>query len=64
MKYNLQVYNRWGEKVFESTDPVDGWDGVYQGIEQGMGVYVWQCEYLFAGAPKSKTAKGNVTLMR
>ena len=64
VKYNLQVYNRWGEKVFESTDPADGWDGVYQGIEQGMGVYVWQCEYLFAGAPKSKTAKGNVTLMR
>jgi len=63
-KYNLQVYDRWGEKIFETSDPQEGWDGVYQGITQPLGVYVWQCNYLFAGAPKSKTAKGNVTLVR
>jgi len=63
-KYNLQVWNRWGEKVYETNDPLEGWDGIYQGIHQPLGVYVWQCKYLFAGAPKEKTAKGNVTLMR
>lgn len=63
-KYTLQVYNRWGEKLFETTDPTEGWDGIYQGINQPMEVYTWQCEYLFAGAPSKKTAKGNVTLVR
>ncbi len=64
VKYTLQVYNRWGEKVYESSDPTEGWDGVYNDREQGMGVYVWQCNYMFAGGTKMKTAKGNVTLVR
>jgi len=64
VKYNLEVYNRWGEKVFESSDPLEGWDGVYQGIRQPMEVYTWQCRYQFSGGVKSKTAKGNVTLVR
>ncbi len=64
VKYDLQVYNRWGEKIFETTDPVEGWDGVYDGIRQPLGVYVWQCSYQFSESQKSKTAKGNVTLMR
>ena len=63
-KYNLQIYNRWGVKLFETSDPFEGWDGIYEGIKQPMEVYTWQCNYLFAGAPKSKTAKGNVTLVR
>lgn len=64
VKYNLQVYNRWGELVFESNDPKEGWDGVYQSREQGLGVYVWQCSYSFTDGTKMKTAKGNVTLVR
>jgi len=64
VKYNLEVYNRWGEKVYETSDPFEGWDGVYQGIRQPMEVYTWQCRYQFSGGAKSKTAKGNVTLMR
>lgn len=63
-KYKLQVYNRWGEKVFESDKYTDGWDGIYQGVKQPLGVYVWQCEYQFDGSTKGSTAKGNVTLVR
>lgn len=63
-KLNLQVFNRWGEKVFETSDPLDGWDGIYKGFEQELGVYVWKCEYLLNGQSKTKIAKGNVTLMR
>lgn len=63
-KFNLQVWNRWGEKVYETNDPREGWDGVFQGIAQPLGVYVWQCSYAFSGVGKDKTAKGNVTLVR
>jgi gliding motility-associated-like protein len=64
VKFNLQIYNRWGEKVFETSDFTSGWDGVFRGVEQEMGVYVWTCEYMLQGQTKSTLAKGNVTLMR
>ena len=63
-KVDLQVFNRWGEKVFETTDLFDGWDGTYKGMQQELGVYVWQCNYTLAGDTKNKFAKGNVTLVR
>lgn len=64
VKFTLQVYNRWGEKVYETSDPTEGWDGIYKGIPQGMGAYVWTCSYQLSGQIKSSLAKGNVTLMR
>ncbi|MBL0309631.1 MAG: gliding motility-associated C-terminal domain-containing protein [Bacteroidetes bacterium] len=63
-KFNLQVYNRWGEKVFETDNVSDGWDGTFRTVAQGLGVYAWQCQYQFAGTTKIITAKGNVTLLR
>ncbi len=60
----FQVYNRWGELVFETSTPGDGWDGIYKGVEQEMGVYVWHCQYRLTGQAQVKLAKGNMTLMR
>lgn len=40
--YNLQIFNRWGEMVFESRDPNYGWDGVYRGKVCQDGTYVWK----------------------
>ncbi|WP_027421335.1 T9SS type B sorting domain-containing protein [Crocinitomix catalasitica] len=41
--YQLQIYNRWGEIIFQSDDPYEGWDGynnVFNRIhEEGMYVY-------------------------
>lgn len=36
------VFNRWGEKVFESTDKSFGWDGNYKGEPAETGVYIYQ----------------------
>ncbi len=63
-KLNLLVFNRWGEKIYESNNPRDGWDGTYKGEQQEMGVYAWICEYKLAGQTKVTIAKGNVTLVR
>lgn len=63
-KFNLEVFNRWGERVFQTSDPLEGWDGVFRGMEQELGAYVWRCDYVFMGSEKPKTAKGNVTLVR
>ena len=40
----LEIYNQFGQKVFESKKQEDGWDGKYQGIEQPEGNYIWILE--------------------
>lgn len=57
------VFNRWGNKVFETTDINQGWDGRYNGAPQPEGVYIYHIEAVTAtGKPFIKT--GNVTLIR
>jgi gliding motility-associated-like protein len=63
-QFQLQVFNRWGEKVFETTDADEGWDGTFRDEPQELGVYVWKAEYKLNGAPSVKFASGNLTLVR
>ncbi|HVW61544.1 MAG TPA: PKD domain-containing protein, partial [Puia sp.] len=60
---NFRIYNRWGQMVFQSTDPNIGWDGYYKGTMQPMDVYAYtlEAEY-FDGSKTSK--KGDITLIR
>ncbi len=37
----FNVYNRWGEKIFQSKDPAACWDGTYKGMKQPPGAYVY-----------------------
>lgn len=43
----ISIYNRWGEKVFESNDKLKGWDGTYKGTPAPMGVYNYHAEIKF-----------------
>jgi len=57
------VYNRWGEKVFETNDLSKGWDGKYKGRPADVGVFGWYLKVkCINGAETFK--KGNVTLIR
>jgi len=57
------VFNRWGTKIYESTNINEGWDGTYKGVAQPFGVYVYVIEAVSAnGGTYSHT--GNVTLLR
>ncbi len=40
-KYRLQIYNRWGQLIFETEDPAEGWDGNHKGELAPHGTYVW-----------------------
>lgn len=57
------IYNRWGEKVFETKDINQGWDGRYKGNIQPMGVYIYMIE---ATTPSGRkiNKQGNITLIR
>lgn len=64
VSYSMTIFNRWGESIFTTT-ALDGrgWDGKYNGVEQPVGVYVYQIQATFLNKIK-KEYKGNVTLMR
>ncbi len=41
LTYDLKIYNRWGELLFQSGDPLKGWDGSFDGKKVSGGVYVY-----------------------
>jgi len=63
VKYDLEIYNRWGEKVFQSNDLNKGWDGKFKGQDCQSEVYVWKIIAVNAKG-KTKSLNGFVTLYR
>lgn len=59
----FRIYNRWGEKVFETNDKTIGWDGYYKNVLQEMEVYTYSVQAKFVDG-SSKQLKGNITLLR
>ncbi len=45
MNYTFRIFNRWGELLFETNDPNEGWDGIYKDKVCQMDVYVYIIEY-------------------
>jgi gliding motility-associated-like protein len=38
----LEVFNRWGQLVFSTTDPNHCWDGTFKGVQQASAVFIYQ----------------------
>ncbi|MEY5049044.1 MAG: hypothetical protein RLZZ175_2403 [Bacteroidota bacterium] len=64
--YRMLIFNRWGEIIFESTNPNEQWDGTYRGEEMPIGVYPWIVTYegLVEKYKGPYLQKGSVTLIR
>ena len=62
-EFKFRVYNRWGKMLFESTEPNQGWDGTFNGVEQELGVYMYYMELKTVDG-KYLIKKGDVTLIR
>ena len=60
---SLSVFNRWGEKVFETDNLNQLWDGSYNGKPAPEGVYVYTAAIVFLDNKTTKL-KGSVTLLR
>jgi gliding motility-associated-like protein len=58
----FSIFNRWGEKVFESTSMTQGWDGKYKGEMQPPGVYVLSATATFFNGQTIRRM-GSVTLI-
>ena len=62
-EYQFEIYNRWGQRIFHSTTPNEGWDGRIKGILQSSEVFAWKCSWQFPGQ-EVQNRSGVVTLVR
>ncbi len=60
----FQIFNRWGELVFETDDATQGWDGFYKGFEAEMGTYIYVLRATNRVTQQPLNLKGNITLVR
>jgi gliding motility-associated-like protein len=62
--YELLIYNRWGELVFESLSPYDGWAGYYAGVAAPIGTYSYTITYFNKKEGRLKVLTGHLNLIR
>jgi gliding motility-associated-like protein len=61
--FNMQIYSRWGQLVFETGSMLFGWDGTINNLPAPAGVYAWVVTYRSL-LGKEYTRRGFVTLVR
>lgn len=62
--YNLSIYNRWGELLFESLSHEEGWPGYYGGLKVPAGTYTYTITYFDKKENRLKVLEGHVNLIR
>ena len=65
--YNLLIFNRWGELIFESNDHRIGWDGTYgttmnKPVKEGT--YIWKIEFKTVNTDERQVHTGHVTILK
>ena len=60
--FHLQIYDRWGQLVYESKDASAGWTGTFRNKMQDSGIFVWQCNFKRSGV--ERFMKGTITLIK
>jgi gliding motility-associated-like protein len=60
---NLTIYSRWGEKVFETQDISQGWDGTFRGAPLENAIFVYHLVLTYADG-KTESSSGNISLVR
>lgn len=60
----MQIYNRWGELIYETHDVNDKWDGTYKGVDVPQGVYLYKFKYTNPQRNRWYYKNGTVRLLR
>lgn len=65
-RFNLQIFDRWGNLVFTSATPEQAWNGKSKGMPVPPGVYVWSLEWVgeLLGESKTNREHGSITIIR
>ena len=62
--FELLIFNRWGELIFQSEDPTIAWDGRHKGLDSPEDVYVWKIKVKQLSNRKLHEFIGHVSLLR
>lgn len=62
-EYVMYIFDRWGEKIYETTDLSKGWDGTYKGAEAQQDVYIYRVDIIDIHGEKHRY-NGHFTLVR
>jgi gliding motility-associated-like protein len=62
--FNMLIFNRWGEIIFESNDASVGWDGTYGGDKVLDGTYAWKIEFKTLASDERVMISGHVNIIR
>lgn len=62
--FQLRVYNRFGQMIFTTNNPLEGWDGTYKGVKAETGTYVWELSYIDPWTNKPVLERGTSILIR
>ncbi|MBK8723421.1 MAG: gliding motility-associated C-terminal domain-containing protein [Saprospiraceae bacterium] len=60
----LQIFDRWGNRIYSTTDPLGKWDGLVNNQKVNPGTYVWLIRYIDLRDNKEKVLNGDVTVVR
>ncbi|MNE45479.1 hypothetical protein D3C80_1397640 [compost metagenome] len=63
-QFDLKIFNRWGEVIWESHDPKGAWDGTYQGVLVPQGAYTWILNTREIISDKKYTFNGHINVIR
>ncbi|MBL0181257.1 MAG: gliding motility-associated C-terminal domain-containing protein [Chitinophagaceae bacterium] len=62
--YSMTIFNSYGERIYFTKDPLQGWDGKRKGSLLNMGNYVWYVSYTKTSTKQSIKKQGNILLLR
>ncbi len=63
LRYEFRIFNRWGQMIFTTGNPAQGWDGTFMNRECPGGLYIYEVKAIgYDGVPHQK--RGTVYLIR
>lgn len=62
--FNIEIYNRWGELIYSSSDIKQGWTGDIKGTPAPQGVYAYKVYYECIGSKVGTELVGKVTIIK
>jgi gliding motility-associated-like protein len=63
VSFHIAIFSRWGEKVYESNDINECWDGTFKGRKCQSGVYMYTCD-IECEAHQNVSFKGDITIVK
>jgi gliding motility-associated-like protein len=62
--YEFDIFDRWGQRIFRTHNPKEGWNGYFKNKECPQGIYIWKISYKNSVEGKTGERVGHVNLFR